>query len=127
MSDNRKSAIGEEITKSKETQTIAKDINKEKVDKLKSGLFLTFVTAVGLISGFGFSLSSTKKRETKNLSGEKLTSFYTLHDSGVDLARKALARATLYSVTGFSLVCITVWKLSGASNFQEFRAKVHIH
>lgn len=114
-------------TKSKPTQNLEvtkqQDLNEKKVEKLKAGIFLTFVTAIGLFSGFGFSLSSTKKRETKNLKGEKLNYYHNLHDSGVDLARRALLRATLYSVGGFSLFCLSVWKLSGASNFQEFRTK----
>lgn len=97
---------------------------KKKVEKLKAGIFLTFITAFGLFAGFGLSLSSTKKRETKHLTGEKLNHLYSLHDSGVELARRALARATLYSVGGFSIFCFTLWKLSGASTFEEFRNKV---
>lgn len=111
-------------TKSTPLETVNSDLNQKKVEKLQAGIFLTLVSAIGLFSGFGFSLSSTKKRETKNLKGEKLHHFYNLHDSGVELARRALARATLYSVGGFSLLCLTVWKISGASNFNEFRTKV---
>ena len=50
-------------------------------------------------------------------------SYFELHESGAKLAQRALLRATLYSVSGFSIFCIGVWKLSGASNFEEFRIK----
>lgn len=100
------------------------DSNKQKADKIKAGLFLTLVTALGVVSGFGFSLSSTKKKETKHIRRDKLNQFYNLQGSGVELARKALLRATFYSVTGFSLFCFSVWKLSGAKNFEEFRFKI---
>jgi len=122
MSDKN---LGKETTPNKLEKPLEPiDPNKHKAEKLKAGLFLTLVTALGLASGFGFSVSSTKKRETKHLTGDKLNHYYNLHDSGVALARRALGRATLYSVSGFTLFCFTVWKLSGASNFNEFRAKV---
>lgn len=47
-----------------------------------------------------------------------------MQDSGLELARRALFRATAYSVGGFSLFCFSVWKLSGASTFDEFRLKI---
>jgi hypothetical protein len=97
-----------------------KQRNKEKADKLKAGLFFTFVTAFGFLSGFGFSLSSTKKKDTLyyNKGAEA-----TLHESGVELARRALARASLYSVSGFTIFCLGVWLLSGARSFEEFKQK----
>jgi hypothetical protein len=48
----------------------------------------------------------------------------SLHESGADLARKALLRASIYSLSGFSIFCICVWKLSGANSFDEFRQKI---
>ncbi|XP_068248938.1 transmembrane protein 242 [Palaemon carinicauda] len=46
-----------------------------------------------------------------------------LHSAGGALAMRALGWGTFYAVTGFSLFCLGVWKLSGASNLQEFRMK----
>ena len=48
---------------------------------------------------------------------------YELHESGAKLARKALLKASIYSVSGFTLFCFSIWKLSGASTFEEFRYK----
>ena len=100
------------------------DLNLARADKLKAGLFFTLVTAFGFLSGFGFSLSSTKKKETKDLKPQTQREFYHLYSSGTELARRALFRATIYSVSGVSLICLGVWKLSGAKNFEEFRFKV---
>lgn len=120
MPDSTTSTNKNQTTKNPESDKVKLD----KADKIKAGLFFTLVTTIGLLSGFGYSFSSTKKRETKNIGKQKLHNYYNLHDSGVELARRALLRATLYSVTGFSLFCLTVWKLSGASNFEEFRLKI---
>lgn len=46
-----------------------------------------------------------------------------MHESGAQLARRALLRATAYSFTGFGLFCFSVWQLSGANSFAEFRYK----
>jgi hypothetical protein len=108
-----------------QTQLTNKDpIKQRKAEKIKAGLFLTIVTAFGFLSGFGLSFSSTKKRELKELSKEAERSFYYLHESGVELARKALLRATLFSVSGFGIFCFGIWKLSGAQTFDEFRYKI---
>jgi hypothetical protein len=100
------------------------DRKKEKVERLKAGLFFTFVTTVGVLSGFSFSLGTTKKRETEELTNKELRVYHQNHNRGVELARKALLKATLYSVGGFSLFCFSVWKLSGATSFTDFRQKI---
>ncbi|CAF0831482.1 unnamed protein product [Brachionus calyciflorus] len=100
------------------------DIKKDKADKIKAGIFFAIVSSLGILSGFGLSVGTVKKRETKNLSNKKLREFYYLQESGAELARRALFRATLYSVGGFSLFCFSIWKLSGAKNFEEFRYKI---
>lgn len=100
------------------------DLKKQKADRIKAGIFFGLVSSLGVFAGFGLSVSSTKKRETKHLTNKRLREFYYLQESGAELARKALLRATIYSVSGFSLFCFGVWKLSGANNFEEFRYKI---
>ncbi len=95
--------------------------NKFKAELLGKGLFFTLITAVGVISGFGISLGSTKKQNSKLVKNKKNLNY--LHASGAELARKALLRATLITVSGFSVFCFSVWKLSGAQDFKEFRYK----
>jgi len=115
----------DEVTENKtQTQTSKDTVKQQKAEKIKAGLFLTIVTAFGFLSGFGLSFSSTKKRELKELSKEAERSFYYLHESGVELARKALLRATFFSVSGFGIFCFGIWKLSGAQTFDEFRYKI---
>ena len=46
-----------------------------------------------------------------------------LADAGTQLAIRALKRATLYAVGGFSLFCFLGWKLSGAKDLQDFRMR----
>ena len=96
---------------------------QDKVEKLTAGIFFTFVTAIGLLSGFGISLGSTKKLDSKYYKKGTKQNLYELHESGTQLARRALLRASIYSVSGVSLVCLCIWKLSGANNFEEFRQK----
>lgn len=98
------------------------DSNKYKADLIGKGLFFTLITSLGLISGFGISLGSTKKQNSKSLKKTKKSHY--LQESGAELARRALVKATIITVSGFSIFCFTVWKLSGAQNFQEFRHKV---
>jgi hypothetical protein len=43
--------------------------------------------------------------------------------AGVRLAMRALGYGTLYAVVGTGSICYGIWKLSGASNLQEFRIK----
>ena len=114
------------------TNKIAKsesEIRNEKAEKVKAGIFFSIITVLGLASGFGYSLSSTKKKESKSaapkpgLKRGSAAELHYLYESGADLARRALLRATLYSVSGFSLLCFGIWKLSGANDFEDFRKK----
>lgn len=105
-------------------ETAQIDTKKDKADKIKAGIFFAIISSIGVLSGFGYSLGSVKKREIKSLNNKKLRDLYYLQESGTELARRALLRATLYSVSGVSLFCFSVWKLSGANNFEEFRLKI---
>lgn len=124
MADTTTKETKETIVESENSKQQSRDLKKEKIDKLKAGLFFTFVTTFGVISGFGLSLSSTKKRETEDIESKDLRKLYALQERGVELARKALFRATVYSVSGFSLFCLAVWTWSGASTFQQFKERV---
>lgn len=39
-----------------------------------------------------------------------------LHESGVQLAVRALKWGTVYAFAGTGIICAVIWKLSGASN-----------
>lgn len=72
--------------------------------------------------GFFTALSSTKRKDSKNFDigilGEK-----GLPESGVSLATRALLRGTVWAVSCCGLFFYGIWKLSGASNAEEFRLK----
>lgn len=84
-------------------------------------MYFAFLTACGLLGGFGFALGRTKKRETSTKITEQVNATKLLND-GQDLAVRALRRATLYSLTGvFSFTCF-MWLISGRpKSFAEFR------
>lgn len=95
---------------------------KNKAELLGKGLYFTIISSIGILSGFGYSLGATKKQNPKLNKNVKNINY--LHYSGVKLARKALFRATIITVSGFSIFCFSIWKLSGAENFQDFRYKI---
>ena len=97
---------------------------QSQIEKIQAGLFLTLVTSIGVLSGFGYSVGAVKKRETKEYPKHLEKKLVYLHEQGADLARRALLRATLYTVSGFTLTCLAIWKISGANSFAELRLKI---
>lgn len=105
-----------------ETNNKPIDTKASKAEQITKGLFFTFITFSGVALGFATSLGSTKKNNSKLVKNKK--NIHYLHASGADLAQKALLRATAITVTGFSVFCFSIWKLSGAENFTDFRYKI---
>lgn len=85
--------------------------------------FLTGVAGAAAIFGFGMTIAKAKKRDPETFA-QGLTTSQALHESGTQLALRALRRGTLYSITGFSLFSFLVWKAMGVSNLEEFKLKV---
>lgn len=81
-------------------------------------LFFIGISSVAAVGSFGAMLSRTE-REGKIKPGVKLDP--AAMETGASLARKALGRATIYAVGGFSAFCFVSWKLIGARDFAEFR------
>lgn len=90
-------------------------------NRLLPGVYFAFLTACGLLGGFGYALGRTKKRETTAKITQQ-TNATQLLDDGQRLAVRALRRASIYSLTGvFSLTCF-LWLISGRpKTFTEFR------
>lgn len=107
-------------TVNKKTEEV--DTRSSKAEQITKGLFFTFITFSGVALGFATSLGSTKKNNSKLVKNKKNIQY--LHASGAELAQKALLRATAITVTGFSVFCFSIWKLSGAENFTDFRYKI---
>ena len=93
--------------------------------------FFSGLTGMSMLVGFGTTLAAAKKSDPtyfgKGMTPEALQdakNVAELYESGSSLALRALRRATLYSVGGFTVFCLSVWKLSGANTFEEFRQKM---
>ncbi|UJR20678.1 hypothetical protein I4U23_023799 [Adineta vaga] len=85
------------------------------------GVYFAFITACGLLGGFGIALGRTKKRETSvKLTQQKNAT--QLFDDGQRLAVRALRRASIYSMTGVFSLAGFLWLISGRpKTFSEFR------
>ncbi len=90
-------------------------------NRLIPGVYFTFITACGLLGGFGFALGRTKKRETTPKLTKQINAT-RLFDDGQQLAVKALRRATIYSLTGVCSLTCFFWIISGRpKTLAEFR------
>ncbi|KAK6986112.1 transmembrane protein 242 [Biomphalaria glabrata] len=95
----------------------------DKYQKLKAAIFLTTVTGMSILGGFGTTLAMSKRQDPTNFS-KGIHGSREIPESGISLATRALARGSLYSVAGVSFICFAVWKLMGAHDLKEFRHKM---
>ncbi|XP_060584975.1 transmembrane protein 242-like [Ruditapes philippinarum] len=81
-------------------------------------------SAAGLsvLFGFGLSLYNARRREPNLF--KKVNADGISPEEGTVLATKALAVATVLSVSSFGLMIVGVFKLMGVNNFHEFHAKL---
>ena len=86
-------------------------------------VFLAGITGIFLISGFSSTLTVLKKNNSK-LFNKCNTKSKNHNDTGTDLALKALGWGSFFSITGCSALCYSIWKLSGATSFEDFRIKI---
>ena len=90
-------------------------------DRLIPGVYFTFLTACGLLGGFGFAAGRTRKRETTTKLARQANATQ-LFDDGQRLAARALRRASFYSLTGVLSFWAVLWLLGGRpTTFKEFR------
>ncbi|XP_043274105.1 transmembrane protein 242 [Venturia canescens] len=96
-------------------------------EKIYGGIFLTAVTGISAIIGFGTTLSAARKQDPKffeeGVIGVK-SNTAARAESGASLALRALGWGSVYAIGGCGLIVYGIWKLSGANNFQEFRFKM---
>lgn len=97
--------------------------NNVKGRKYAEGIFLAGVAGSAALFGFGMTIAMAKKRDPEMFT-QGLISSKQLPESGTSLALRALGKGTLYSITGFSLLCFLAWKALGVKNLEEFRYKV---
>ncbi|KAJ3654151.1 hypothetical protein Zmor_013362 [Zophobas morio] len=91
--------------------------------KMKAGIFLAGVSGVSALIGFGATLAAAKRQDPKYF-GQGMVGSRQMGETGAGLALRALGWGTLYAFTGCGILFYSIWKLSGAQNFEEFRYKV---
>ncbi|KAG0717000.1 Transmembrane protein 242 [Chionoecetes opilio] len=110
------------IQASKNTDMTNDTPKESKKFKYLAAAFLTGVAGVSMLGGFGMTLGMVKKKDP-NMFNKGMMGAREVHEAGGALALRALGRGSLYAVAGFSVFCLSVWKLSGAKDLQDFRTK----
>lgn len=95
---------------------------KPSLSPVQSASFLFGVAGMSAIGGFGMMLAQSRKKNPGDF--QHGVAMDNGLESGSRLALRALGRATVYSVAGFSLFCFTVWKAMGVKDLKEFTAKM---
>lgn len=86
-------------------------------------VFLLAVAGISTMAGFGRVLGQARKENPSDFDKGVLPHDKNM-ESGSKLAMRALKRATLYSVGGFSIFCFGVVKAMGVSSLEEFTKKM---
>ncbi|CAG9825280.1 unnamed protein product [Phaedon cochleariae] len=95
----------------------------DKEFRIKAAMFLTGVSGISAIIGFGATVASAKKQDPKYF-GKGMIATRELPETGASLALRALGWGTLYAFVGCGVLFYGIWKLSGAQDMKEFRYKV---
>ena len=86
-------------------------------------IFLSGVTGISVIIGFGTTLAAVRKQDPKSFN-EGIVGVKGVPETGGQLALRALGWGTFYACTGCGILFYGLWKLSGASSMQDFRVKM---
>ncbi|XP_063700766.1 transmembrane protein 242 [Culicoides brevitarsis] len=97
--------------------------NEKKKERIISAGFLFTVAGIAAIAGFGRTLTVAKRKDPKFFD-KGVVATREMNESGAMLAMRALAWGSLYAWIGTGCICYGIWKMSGASNFEEFRQVV---
>ncbi|XP_044579905.1 transmembrane protein 242 [Cotesia glomerata] len=103
--------------------SVKNDSGLSKNDKFYGIVFLSAVTGISTLIGFGTAVAGMRKQDPKYFQ-EGVVGVKGASEAGVSLAMRALGIGTVYAVTGCGLLFYGIWKLSGATNALEFRQKM---
>ncbi|KAL3282481.1 hypothetical protein HHI36_005664 [Cryptolaemus montrouzieri] len=104
-----------------EMSEIEEKLSKE--FKWKAATFLVSVTGISAIIGFGTTFAAAKRLDPEFFNKGMMPTV-KVPETGAQLALRALGWGTLYAFTGCGVLVYSIWKLSGASNMEEFRMKM---
>lgn len=92
-------------------------------EKIYAVVFLSTVASISTLAGFARALAATRKQDPKSF-GDGIAGVKGIPETGASLAIRALGWGTFYAVTGCGLLFYGIWKISGATNAEEFRHKM---
>ncbi|XP_024945916.1 transmembrane protein 242 isoform X2 [Cephus cinctus] len=96
---------------------------KRRKERFQAAVFLSAVTGVSMLIGFGSAVAASKKKDPKFFN-EGIAGFKGMTETGGSLAMRALGWGTAYAITGCGILFYSIWKISGASTAEEFRIKM---
>ncbi|XP_058450566.1 transmembrane protein 242 [Malaya genurostris] len=95
----------------------------ERKYRFRAAAFLAGVAGISMIAGFGKTIMSAKKSDPQFFE-KGIHGSIAMRETGASLALRALGWGSLYAVLGTGTICYGIWKMSGATNMQEFRESV---
>ncbi|XP_058814717.1 transmembrane protein 242 [Topomyia yanbarensis] len=110
-------------TNSPETVPTLQSSDDERKYRYRAAAFLAGVAGISAIAGFGKTVMSAKKSDPQFFE-KGIQGSIAMRETGASLAMRALGWGTLYAFLGTGTICYGIWKLTGASNFQEFRQTI---
>ncbi|XP_070159055.1 transmembrane protein 242 [Polyergus mexicanus] len=107
----------------KDTVTTSVVNSAKQKEKIYAAVFLSTVASISAFAGFARAVGVTKKQDPKHF-GEGISGIKGINETGASLAIRALGWGSLCAITGCGLFFYGIWKISGATNAEEFRFKI---
>ncbi|XP_077270487.1 transmembrane protein 242 isoform X1 [Temnothorax americanus] len=92
-------------------------------EKIYAAVFLSTVAGISALAGFARAVAATRKQDPTHF-GDGMSGIKGVRETGASLAMRALGWGTFYAITGCSLFFYGIWKISGATNAEEFKLKM---
>ncbi|EAT37465.1 AAEL010544-PA [Aedes aegypti] len=97
--------------------------DEERKFRYRASAFLAGVAGIAAVAGFSKTIMMAKKSDPQFFE-RGVQGSIAMQETGASLAMRALGWGTLYAFLGTGTICYGIWKLTGASNMQEFRESI---